>query len=134
VPILASAGQAPAWLQTSALALDDSGFIAVDALQRSSSHAQVFAAGDVSSRADCTQPHNGFHATQTGAALVRNVRAQLAGIAPTPYTPLEQKLLLLACGKRSAIASWGEHSAQGFWVWWLKKWLDQRAIKDLRSR
>jgi len=133
VPILATGAQAPAWLEQSGLALDDHGFMTVDALQRSISHPQVFGAGDVSSRNDGALARNGFYALQSSAALTRNVRAVLAGIAPTPYTPQAQKLHLMNSGNKSAIASWGEWSAQGRWVWWLKNWHEQRLIRACRS-
>lgn len=133
VPILATGVQAPPWLQQCGLALDEHGFMSVDALQRSSSHPQVFGAGDVSSRNDGTLARNGFYALQAATALTRNVRAVLAGIAPTPYTPPVQKLHLINSGNKSAIACWGEWSAQGRWVWWLKNWHEQRLIRASRS-
>jgi NADH dehydrogenase FAD-containing subunit len=40
---------------------------------------------------------------------------------------------LLSCGNRTAIASWGNFSAQGRWVWWLKNWIDRRFIARFRQ-
>ncbi len=133
VPIMATGVQAPPWLQHSGLALDEQGFLTVDAMQRSASHPQVFAAGDVSSRDDGVWQRNGFHARQAAAVLTRNVRAVMAGIAPEAALTQKQKLILLNSGSKCAIAGWGDWSAQGRWVWWLKNRLDQRALKALRA-
>jgi len=35
---------------------------------------------------------------------------------------------LLSCGARRAIASWGNWSAQGRWVWAWKDWSDRRFV------
>ena len=129
VPLIALGAQAPAWLQDSGLTLDDAGFIAVDAFQRSTSHTQVFAAGDVSTRVDRQLARSGVYAVRAGPPLAKNLRAVLAGIDPTPYTPQDKTLNLLACGDKSAIASWGTWSAQGAWVWWLKNRIDRGFIK-----
>jgi pyridine nucleotide-disulfide oxidoreductase family protein len=129
VPIIAIGAQPPAWLEGSHLALDDQGFIAVNALQHSSSHPGVFAAGDVATRIDLARPRSGVYAVRAGPALSKNLRACLAGVAPNPYTPQDKTLNLLSCGDRRAIASWGTWSAQGRWVWWLKNWIDRSFVK-----
>jgi pyridine nucleotide-disulfide oxidoreductase family protein len=135
VPLIATGAQAPAWLADSGLALDSNGFIAVDACQRSTSHVQVFAAGDVSTRVDRTLPRSGVYAVRAGPALLKNLTAVLAGSKPSPYNPPSNSLNLLSCGDRYAIASWGNYSAQGRWLWWLKDWIDRSFIKRyLRGR
>ena len=50
LPMLAVGAQAPAWLGSSGLDLDTQGFAQVNAFQQSTSHAVVFAVGDVASR------------------------------------------------------------------------------------
>ena len=129
VPVVAIGAQAPAWLQGSGLALDEQGFVSVDAFQRATCHPQVFAAGDVSTRVDLTLPRSGVYAVRAGVPLAKNLRAVLAGIEPSPYTPQAKTLNLLSCGNRQAIASWGNWSAQGRWVWWLKDWIDRGFIR-----
>lgn len=129
VPIMAIGAHAPAWLQGSALALDEDGFIAVDAFQRSTSHPEVFAAGDVSSRVDRPVARSGVYAVRAGVPLAANLRAVLAGEAPKPYIPQAKTLNLLACGEKYAIASWGGWSAEGKWVWWLKDRIDRGFIQ-----
>ena len=129
VPLIATGAQAPAWLADSGLALDEHGFMAVDACQRSTSHAHVFAAGDVSTRTDQSLARSGVYAVRAGPALLTNLTAVLAGAPPHPHLPPVNTLNLLSCGNREAIASWGSYSAQGRWVWWLKDWIDRSFIK-----
>lgn len=133
VPIIATGAQAPAWLRDSGLALDEQGFMKVDACQRSTSHSQVFGAGDVCTRVDQALAHNGVHAVRAGPALLGNLRAVLAGAAPVAHRPPQTTLNLLSCGDHYAIASWGQYAAQGRWVWWLKNWIDRRFIKRYRQ-
>ncbi|MBK9442899.1 MAG: FAD-dependent oxidoreductase [Comamonadaceae bacterium] len=129
VPLLATGAQAPGWLLDSGLALDQQGFIAVDEFQRSTSHPAVFAAGDVSTRVDRQLARSGVYAVRAGPPLAKNLRAVLAGVAPTRYTPQEKTLNLLSLGDKSAVASWGNYSAQGRWVWWFKNHIDHGFIR-----
>jgi pyridine nucleotide-disulfide oxidoreductase family protein len=132
VPLIATGAQAPAWLADSGLALDAQGFIAVDACQRSTSHANVFAAGDVSTRVDQPLARSGVYAVRAGPALAKNLAAVVAGLEPSPHMPPQNTLNLLSCGDHEAIASWGNYSAQGRWAWWLKDWIDRSFIKRYR--
>ena len=127
-PVLAVGAPAPAWLAGSGLALDDAGFVTVNAYQQSTSHPQVFAAGDVASRIDAPHPRSGVHAVRAGPALLANLRAALQGQALAPYTPPGRTLNLLACGARYAIASWGGLSFEGRWVWRWKDHIDRTFI------
>jgi hypothetical protein len=52
--------------------------------------------------------------------------AAVSGQALQAYTPPLQTLNLLSCGARYAIASRGNWSAQGAWVWYWKDWIDRR--------
>lgn len=129
VPLLATGAQAPAWLEHSDLALDAHGFVAVDARQRSTSHATVFAAGDVSSRTDRTLARSGVYAVRSGRVLAANLSAALRAQPLVEHQPPAHTLNLVSCGNRYAIASWGAYSAQGAWVWRLKDWIDRRFVR-----
>ena len=124
-PIMALGSSAPTWLAGSGLALDDAGFIATGATLQSTSHADVFAAGDVASRVDAVRPKSGVYAVRAGPPLEGNLRLQVGGGVLLPYQPQARSLNLLACGNRSAIASWGEWSVQGGWVWRWKNKIDR---------
>lgn len=127
--ITALGSAAPQWVQESGLACDAHGFLAVDCHQRSLSHPQIFAAGDVAARADRLLAHSGVHAVFAGPVLAANLRAALAGKAPRrSYRPRWNSLYLMNTGDGSAIASYGPLAAQGHWVLRLKHWIDKRWI------
>lgn len=132
VPLIATGTQAPAWLSSSGLALANNGLIAVDAFQRSTSHAVVFAAGDVSTRVDRPLARNGVYAVRAGPTLLKNLNAVAAGSKPSSYIPPRNTLNLLSCGDHYAIASWGKYSAQGRWLWWLKDRIDRSFVATYR--
>lgn len=122
VPILAIGTHAPAWLQDSGLALSDSGHVLVNPFQQSTSHPEVFAAGDVSSRADRPHPRSGVYAVRAGPPLADNLLAAHRGQALKPHHPPVNTLNLLSCGAGHAIASWGPLHAEGAWAW---RWKDR---------
>ncbi|MBL8318286.1 MAG: FAD-dependent oxidoreductase [Burkholderiaceae bacterium] len=129
VPVMALPASAPAWLQGSGLALDERGFVATGTTLQSTSHPQVFAAGDVASRQDHAVPRSGVYAVRAGPALALNLRRALAGGQLLPWRAQERSLYLLSCGERRAIAAWGDWSAQGRWAWLWKDWIDRRFIR-----
>lgn len=124
-PLLAIGAGAPKWLAASGLALDDRGFIATGATLQSVSHPQVFAAGDVASRRDAPRPRSGVYAVRAGPPLALNLRRFVAGGELVKHEPQRHALNLLSCGERSAIASWGNWSTEGRWVWWWKDRIDR---------
>ncbi|MDP3169967.1 MAG: FAD-dependent oxidoreductase [Polaromonas sp.] len=124
-PVLAVGAQAPDWLGGSGLALDAAGFVAVNRFQQSTSHAHVFAAGDVASRVDAPHPRSGVYAVRAGPPLLTNLRAALQGQPLQPYQPAARTLNLISCGERHAIAAWGRLHVEGRWVWHLKDRIDR---------
>ncbi len=133
VAVIATGVSAPAWLHGSGLALDAQGFASVDACHRSSSHANVFATGDVSTRLDGLLPRNGRAAMGAGPRLAANLAAVTSGRLASAYIPPAAPLKLLACGDGRAIASWGRHVVQGRVAWWYKNWLDRSFVRRLRG-
>lgn len=130
--IAATGSRAPCWLRVSSLALDDQGFVQVNATHQSISHPDVFATGDVCSRIDMAVAHSGVHAVRSGKVLGRNLIKALSGGTLEPYLPHKRSLYLLATGPRHAISSWGTLSAAGRWVWRLKDWIDRRFVNSFR--
>lgn len=133
VALIATGVSAPAWLRGSGLARDANGFVTVDACQRSSSHANVFAAGDVSTRLDSLQPRNGRAAVSAGPTLAANLAGIATGRDATPHTPPVRALKLLAYGDGRGVAAWGAHTLQGRMVWWWKDWLDRSFVRQHRA-
>lgn len=129
--IAALGSAAPDWVRESGLAVDDAGFALVDAHHRSVSHGHIFAAGDVSARADRPLAHSGVHAVFAGPVLAANLRSVLADEAPrATYHPRRRSLYLINTGDGRAIASYGRLSAEGALVLALKHWIDKRWIRQ----
>lgn len=118
-----------AWTKHTDLSTVDHGFIAVNEVQQSISHPNVFAVGDVATRVDQKMAHSGVHAVRGGAVEADNLLAYLADQPLHSYDPRLRTLYLLSCGDKYAIASWGDYSLQGRWVWQLKKRIDKRFVK-----
>ncbi|AWW75553.1 hypothetical protein CD351_14040 [Erythrobacter sp. KY5] len=129
--IIAALGSgAPDWVKESGLATDEAGFAAVDRHQRSTSHAHIFAVGDVASRQDRNVPHSGVHAVFAGPVLAANLRAVMAGQEPRDtYRPRWSNLYLMSTGDGRAIASYGPLCAKGRWVSRLKHFIDMRWLR-----
>ena len=126
--VIATGAEAPAWLAGSGLALDESGFVRTGATLQSLSHPEVFAAGDVATRADAPHAKSGVYAVRAGPPLALNLRRFVAGEALQPHQPQQRTLNLISCGEKSAIAAWGGWSAQGRWVWWWKDRIDRSFV------
>lgn len=125
VPLLAIGTHAPVWMQGSGLALAESGHVLVNACQQSTSHPNVFAAGDVATRADTPHPKSGVYAVRAGPALAHNLLAAHHGQPLKPHHPPKNTLNLLSCGAGHAIASWGPLHAEGGWAWHWKDRIDR---------
>jgi pyridine nucleotide-disulfide oxidoreductase family protein len=129
--VIAATGARPAvWLGLSKLGLDERGYILVDKYHRSVSHPNVFAAGDVCARPDTVMSRSGVHAVHAGPVLAENLMAIINGGVLRPYNPKRRSLYILSCGPRYAVASWGQWSAEGQWVWRWKDWIDRGFIRQ----
>ncbi len=127
--VLWASGPAPQeFLASSGLTLDERGFVRVDETLCSVSHPEVLAAGDCAALGEAK---SGVHAVRQGEVLADNLRRLVGGVRPEPYQRGDKALLILTCGTRYAIAMRGDWSAQGWWVWWWKNWIDRRWLKRL---
>lgn len=127
-PVLATGAEAPAWLAGCGLALNEQGFVSTGPMLQSSSHAEVFAAGDVASRSDAPHAKSGVYAVRAGPALALNLRRFIGGGELQPHLPQKRTLNLISCGNRQAIVSWGDWAAQGRWAWLWKDHIDRRFV------
>jgi NADH dehydrogenase FAD-containing subunit len=127
--LIAVGASAAPWLAGTGLALDGRGFVATGSTLQSTSHPEVFAAGDAATRQDVSHPRSGVYAVRAGPPLARNLRRALDGQAPQPYAPQSRSLNLLSCGDRRAIAAWGPLTVEGGWVWRWKDRIDRAFIR-----
>lgn len=131
IVFVTGAAAAP-WLAASGLACDASGFVAVDAHLRSTSHPCVFAAGDCAVQQGFPRPKSGVYAVRQGPPLAANLRAAALGLPLAAYAPQRRALALVSAGDRRAIASYGPLTVAGHWVWRWKDRIDRRFMARYR--
>jgi pyridine nucleotide-disulfide oxidoreductase family protein len=124
--LIATGASAPAWLARSGLATDERGFVCVNPFLQSTSHENVFAAGDIATIIGQPRPKSGVYAVRAGPPLTENLRRALGGEALRRHRPPRRALCLIGTGGHHAIASWGPFAWQGRWVWRWKDRIDRR--------
>ena len=127
IVLWATGAGAHAWPVATGLAQDNAGFIRVDAMLRSVSHPNVFAAGDCAGL-PTPVPKAGVFAVRMGHVLAYNLHAALHGLPLKAYRPQQRNLVLLGTSDGSAVASWGPLAWQGEWVWRWKERIDRRFL------
>ena len=123
-----TSGAAPDWLATSDLATDAQGFVSVDNALRSTSHDDVFAAGDAASMSATPRPKAGVFAVRQGPVLADNLRRALLAMPLRGYAPQRRFLALISLANRRAIGVRGDWWSVGGWLWRWKDWIDRRFV------
>ncbi len=132
--IVSTGASAAAWPREAGITTDEAGFILVDQHLQSISHPGIFAAGDCASMQHEPRPKSGVYAVRAGPPLAENLRRCLSNQALATYTPQKRSLYLISTGDRNAIASWGNWTWQGRWVWRWKDRIDRAFIAKYALR
>lgn len=125
--ILWVTGANPAqWIKASGLAVDDRGFMRIDTRLQSTSHPDVFGAGDIAAIDGHERPKAGVFAVRQGPPLADNLRWSAMGRGLGAHKPQNRFLSLISTGDKYAVASWGDWALEGEWIWRWKDWIDRR--------
>ena len=116
----------PAWLKDTGLALDEGGFIRVRDTLQTETDDSIFAAGDIANVINHPREKAGVFAVRQGRPLADNLKKLALGKPAKPFTPQKKWLALISTGDKFAIASRGNRSFSGAWVWQWKNWIDHR--------
>jgi len=127
--ILTTGAVALPWLRASGLQCDKQGFVAVGATLQSVSHPEVFALGDCA--AIDGVPKSGVYAVRQGETLARSFAQLVQALPPADFPSQRNALVLVTCGAKHAIAHYGNWSAEGWWAWRWKDWIDRRWLSTL---
>ena len=122
------AGGAP-WLAATGLALDEGGFVQVNAHLQSVTDPCIFAAGDVAAFVGHPLEKAGVFAVRQARPLTANLRAGVLSQLLVAYRPQRKWLALISTGNRYAVASRGAIGFAGGWVWHWKDWIDRRFMR-----
>ncbi len=127
---LCTSAAAAGWPQHSGLACDDAGFISVNEYLQSSSHNNVFAAGDIAHLQHSPRPKAGVYAVRQAPYLVDNWRRYFSGKSLRKADLQNDFLRLISLGERRAIAIRNGLVLKGDWIWRWKDAIDRKFMRQ----
>lgn len=120
---------APEWLKESALDVDEGGFIRANDNLQSTSHNDIFAAGDIVHVINHPRPKAGVFAVRQGKPLTENLRRALLNQPLKSFSPQKTLLALISTGDKYAIAAKAGLHFEGAKLWTWKDWIDRRFMQ-----
>jgi len=129
----ATGAAAHGWIADSGLAVDERGFLLTNSFLQSTSHPNVFGAGDCATIENQRRPKAGVFAVRAAPVLAANLRAMLDGVPLAAHRPQRGYLALISTGDRHAVGMWHGLSWQGRWAWRWKDRIDRRFIERYRE-
>lgn len=127
-------GAAPqAFLQKSALASTEFGFVAVNAHLQSISHANVFAVGDAADMVGQSRPKAGVYAVRQAPVLFKNLVRMHRGQALMRFKPQQRFLSLISLGEQTALGYKGPFWGSGRSLWRLKRSIDYKFLDSFKN-
>ncbi len=133
--VLCTPAAPPDWPAAAGLDTANGGFIAVNRYLQSTSHPDVFAAGDVAEMVDDPRPKAGVYAVRQAPTLHHNIERWRHGQPLQPLRLQRRFLSLLSLGEQRATGSRNGLSFTGHWVWRWKDRIDRKfmaALNDFR--
>ncbi len=125
--------EAPNWFAQAGIDTDARGFVSVNAYLQSTSHPEIFAAGDVAHADAQPRPKAGVYAVRQGPVLAENLRRFALGRGLRRFRAQRHAMAIVGLGTGVAVASRGKHHASGAWVWFLKQWIDRRFMRKFNE-
>ena len=125
--------EAPAWFADAGIETDSRGFVSVNEYLQSTSHSEIFAAGDVAQLDAQPRPKAGVYAVRQGPVLAENLRRFATGQRLRRFRAQRHAMAIVGLGTGSAVASRGRINAAGTWVWFLKQWIDRRFMRKFND-
>ena len=122
--------RAASWVADTPLAVEN-GFVSVDDTLRSTSHPDIFAAGDCAHMVASPRPKAGVYAVRQAPVLLNNLRAALGAGRPQTFRPQRDFLKLVSLGEKSALAEKFGRAPSGPWLWRWKDAIDRRFMDKL---
>ena len=119
---------APDLVRDSGFATDERGYLLTDEFLRSTSHPDVFGAGDCASQRGRKHARAGVFAVRAAPALAANLRAAMTGAKLTPHRTSPRYLALVSIGKKDAVGFWNGFTWEGGWAWSWKDRIDRRFV------
>lgn len=121
--------EAPDWFAGSGIDTNAAGYVAINRYLQSTSHPEIFSAGDGSHSVDQPRPKSGVYAVRQGPTLAENLRRFATGRRLRRFRAQRHAMAIVGLGVSKAVASRGKYHASGAWVWSMKKWIDRRFMR-----